>query len=226
LTGLLDAAPEAVYAYESMQTAKLTTQQLEDFLEIGNIGAGNAASRLSDLIGRRCFISLPKAVYSDVKNLKDNLGLDNTFAVAIHLEAVGDIRCRFLLFMKWLYAPIIVHYMKKAASSAAGEEVDMAAEFALKRLAEMMAKTFTESINRFLMLSGRLTVPEMTIDSGSTALNHILNGKEDVDTEQLVVHVDFNDYEKTFDGKLVYMINPGSQLILLNQLASVTAAKV
>ena len=46
-----------------IKPVKLGTEQIADLMEVGNIGAGNAASALSDLIHRRCVIDIPQITY-------------------------------------------------------------------------------------------------------------------------------------------------------------------
>ena len=197
---------------------KLTSEQLKDFQELGNIGAGNAASRLGEIIGRRVTIGLPQTVYSTLNDMKRSLGVDANFAVAIHVGATGDVQSSTFLMMRWAQVPILVHYLKKAASAAAGEETDIPAEFALKRMGETMSRAFSESINRFLMLSAKYTAPDMIVDSGSSVMDNVLKSEHGTEDNLLFISLDFSDPEVTFMGKLIHMLTPASQMIILNQL--------
>ena len=67
----------------------LTAEQLSDLAEIGNVGVGNAASCLSDLIHCRCLIGFPKVLQGDATTLKHHLGLDESYSISIHMGVMG-----------------------------------------------------------------------------------------------------------------------------------------
>jgi chemotaxis protein CheC len=205
-----------------MAPEKLTSEQMGDLREIGNVGAGNAASRLSDLLRRRCLIGFPEIVYSDLKGVKQCLGLNDSFAVTIHVGVLGDIQSRMILIMKWVYAPILVSYMRRAVAETAGGNVPLTADFVLKRLGEIMSRAFSDSVNEFLMINARVASPEMALDTGSMGLDALLDGKN-LGGEHLLIHTDFSDSEKTFEGKLAYILDPASQSVVLRQLNQLRA---
>ena len=70
----------------------LPSEHQDAFLEIGNIGAGHAATALSQMLMRRIDISLPRVNVIDITNFKDSFPFDDQSAIAvIHSKTSGDV---------------------------------------------------------------------------------------------------------------------------------------
>ena len=83
-----------------MQPIKLEPDQIADLMEIGNIGAGNAASKLSDLIRRRCVIDIPQITYVTSEDIRRILDMEDAFVVMMHIKIMGDIPATMFVVMK------------------------------------------------------------------------------------------------------------------------------
>ena len=196
---------------------QITPDKTNDLIEIANMGVGNSASRLSDLINHRCMIGVPEVMLADVKAIKERLKLDDTFVVAIHVGIEGDARACMFFVLKWIYIPVIVNYMTSTAAQLVGKDAIFTADFTLKRMAEEMTRAFSDSINRFLNMNAKLLSPEISMDTGSMSFDIILAKQNNQDEKQLLIHTGFSDPEKTFEGVMAYMLDPGSQRFLLEK---------
>lgn len=201
-----------------MSNISLTEEQINDFKEIGNIGAGNAASRLSDLIHRRCMIGVPEVLFLDRSGLKKAFDLGNAFAVAISIKIMGDIPAVMLIMIKRICAHKIIQYIIKETKQAGGKNFSFTAQVALKQLGENLTKAFSESIAQFLKGKAKFAMPDIVVDTWSTALDIMLEQIGAAEETQMVVYSSFYDPEKTFEGTYVYVLNQESQEIILNRM--------
>ncbi|MDO8667173.1 MAG: chemotaxis protein CheC, partial [Gemmatimonadales bacterium] len=71
--------------------------QLDALKEVENIGAGHAATALSQLTNRRIMISVPKIAVSRLEDVAEQLGEPNEVVAAILLHMLGDLTGRTLL---------------------------------------------------------------------------------------------------------------------------------
>lgn len=197
---------------------RLSNEQLGDFKEVGNIGAGKAASRLSDLIHRKCLIHFPEVSYFTLPEIKKTFDEPDSFAVALCIKIMGDIPAIMFVITKRVYAQLIVKYMTKVPVQSAGKDLPFTAQFALKQLGEMLTKSFSEAISQFLMTKAKYAMPEIIIDTWSTALELILSRLSQPDKTQLVAHSGFYDSEKTFEGKFIYILGPDVQEAILTRI--------
>jgi len=112
-----------------MQPVKLDADQIADLIEVGNIGAGNAASRLSDLIHRRCIIDIPEISYMSTQEVCRILDMENSFVVMMHIKIMGDIPATMFVVLKRAYAQTIVRYMTNEGLDPTGKDLDFTAQF-------------------------------------------------------------------------------------------------
>lgn len=200
-----------------MQPVKLAADQIADLMEVGNIGAGNAASKLSDLIHRRCVIDIPQITYASAEDIQRVLDMEDSYVVMMHIKIMGDIPATMFVVMKRAFAQTIVKYMTKDGLDLTGKDLGFTAQFALKQLGEILTRSFFDSIHQLLMAKAKYAMPEIIMDAWSAAQESILS-RFAKDGEHLLIHSAFFDPEKTFTGKFIYALSQESQLVVLNRI--------
>ncbi|MDI6710342.1 MAG: chemotaxis protein CheC [Thermoanaerobacterales bacterium] len=76
-----------------MESSKaFSAMQLDVLQEIGNIGAGNAATALASLLGARVNISVPKAAFLPLDEVLDYVGGMEESVACVQLRVTGDIQ--------------------------------------------------------------------------------------------------------------------------------------
>jgi chemotaxis protein CheC len=210
VTGILSSAGSA-------DQLKLTEDQINDLMEVANIGVGNAAAHLSDLIHHRCVIEIPGVIYLDVPSIKRMLDQQNSYAVALHMRIMGDVPALMFVIMRRIYAQAIVNRMLKT-NEPMGRDLSFTAQFALKQLGELLTTSFSDAISNFLKSKAKYSMPQILVDMWSTALDAILAQIQPPHEEQLVIRSAFFDPEKTYEGQFVYILNPESQRAILHRI--------
>jgi chemotaxis protein CheC len=200
-----------------MQPVKLEQDQIADLMEVGNIGAGNAASALSDLIHRRCVIDIPQVTYESAEDLRRVLDMEDSYVVMMHIKIMGDIPATMFVIMKRSFAQTVVRYMTRDGLDPTGKDMSFTAQFALKQLGEILTKSFFDSVHQLLMAKAKYAMPEIIMDSWSAAQDSILS-RFAKDGEHLLIHSAFFDPEKTFTGKFIYALSQDSQTVVLNRI--------
>jgi chemotaxis protein CheC len=89
---------------------ELNSFQLDVLREIGNIGAGNAATALADLLSDRESMSVPELTIADANAVVSMLGGPENPVVGILLTMSVDVKGIIMLFLKrnfsmWYSAP-------------------------------------------------------------------------------------------------------------------------
>ncbi len=208
-----------------MESVKLAPEQIADLMEVGNIGAGNAASKLSDLIHRRCVIDIPQISYVDFKDIRRIMDMEDSYVVMMHIKIMGDIPATMFVVMKRAYAQVIVKYMTKDGLDLAGRDLGFTAQFALKQLGEILTKSFFDSIHQLLMAKAKYAMPEIIMDAWSAAQESMVSRFPKEEGENLLIHSAFFDPEKSFIGKFIYALNHDSQQVVLNRIKLLLSAK-
>ena len=70
---------------------ELNSMQIDVLREIGNIGAGNAATALSKMISKRIDMDVPKINILEFKNVAELVGGPETEVIGIYFKVNGDI---------------------------------------------------------------------------------------------------------------------------------------
>jgi two-component system, chemotaxis family, chemotaxis protein CheY len=196
----------------------LTTSQINDLMELGNIGAGNAASRLSDLIGRRCLISTPKVDIHDVETVLTVFSDENCLLASQGLRILGDIPAVMVVAIGRDQAAAIAHLMSRGVL---GDTADLSAVAfsALKRAGEFLTRAFSQAVNLFLLDRKNQSVPDVDIADSPGDLKSFLKGRGP-DGRCLILHCGFSDIERTFEGQLAYILPSESRETVLKRLQS------
>lgn len=207
-----------------IKPSKLDPDQIADLMEVGNIGAGNAASALSDLIHRRCVIDIPQITYVAAEDMARIIDMEDSYVVMMHIKIMGDIPATMFVLMKRAFAQTVVKYMTKEGLDPTGKDLGFTAQFALKQLGEILTKSFFDSIHQLLMAKAKYAMPEIIMDAWSAAQESMLS-RFAQDGEQLLIHSAFFDPEKTFTGKFIYALSRESQVVVLNRIKLLLAPK-
>lgn len=202
---------------------RLTEQQAGDFKELGNIGAGYAASQLADIIGQRCMIGLPSVVGLNSETLHDLSGEMDDFAVSIDVRSRGDFESSMYVIMKAFSAERVIREMSKVESKKSGNLVDMKREYALKKLGESLVQSYMNGINSFLQTKSVLSPPELIVDLYDKALDRTLRRLLQIDGEQILIHTSFTAPDETFDGTFALILNRVAQFGIITKMGQLTS---
>lgn len=82
-----------------MDVWNLSAIQLDALKEVGNIGAGNAATALSKMLRQRVYMSVPKATVMPLSKIGDLVGGPETPVWGIYLQMEGDLEGHMLFLL-------------------------------------------------------------------------------------------------------------------------------
>ncbi len=203
---------------------RLTEAQQSDFKELGNIGAGYAASQLADLVGQRCMIAIPNVYALNAGTLQDLAGEQDDFAVALDVRARGDFESSMYIIMKAFSAERIVREMGKTESKKSGNLVDLRREFALKKLGEKLVASYMDAVNNFLRTKSMISPPELIIDLYNRALDKTLRRLLQLDGEQILIHTTFTAPDESFEGSFAFILNRTAQFAVMAKIGQMTTS--
>ena len=114
-------------------------------------------------------------------------------------------------------AAAIVRYMTE--DPGGGKDLSAAARFALKQVGEFMTRAFSQAVNQFILDRARQAMPELSVlDSPQDAEDLF---KDDGNGgPSLLIHCGLSDMDRTFEGKLAYVLDPAAQKDVIARLGS------
>jgi len=197
------------------------SKHLDVFKEIGNIGAGHAASALATLLDRRISMSVPEASvlpFSDIVNVLDG---PETIVTGLLVDVSGDLNGYILLLLAMDDAMAMV---SQALSEPARDTTDPDFELTelekdtLLEIANILVGSFLSAITSFSGLSATPTVPQMSIDMLGAILSIALIEYGKIGDSVLFLKTQFNDLAGDINGHFFLIPDYNSYKILLNAL--------
>ena len=177
-------------------------------LELGSIGAGHAATSLSDILQQPITIDVPKIHQIKPHLIPQFYNLHDVPTTAIYLQLKEAFGCDILLMFESTEAKKIAAMMTMASSI---EEVDPAMETsALQELANILIGSFLTSISDFIGLGLFPTTPETVVDVFDAIIDNFLI-KQSMSSENVLI------FETRFmrsgeDAKSILMLFPSEEL--------------
>ena len=197
------------------------SKHLDVFKEIGNIGAGHAASALAGLLDRRISMSVPEASVLHFNDIVSVLDGPETLVAGVLIDVSGDLNGYILLLLSMDDAMAMV-------SQALHEPVRDTADpdFALTEMekdtlleiSNILVGSFLSAITSFSGLGAIPTVPQMAIDMLGAILSIAMIEYGKIGDSVLFLKTQFNDLAGDINGHFFLIPDFNSYKMLLNAL--------
>lgn len=191
----------------------LTPMQLDVLKEIGNIGAGNAATALSKLINRKIDMTVPAVNVIPFYDVFSKIGEDQ-IAIGIVVRVLGDTPGNILFILKKETALKIIEQL----TGEKGEQISEMGNSVICEIGNIVSGSYMNAIAEFTKLSILPSVPAVTYDMLGAILSTTFIESGQFDDYVLDIETVFlqNDFE--ISGHFYYVPMPGSLEKMLNAL--------
>lgn len=142
---------------------KFSTVHLDILQEIGNIGVGNAATALADLLQAKVNIGVPRAAFLDLNDAAAMLGGLEKPVVCVNLQVTGDISATVLYVFDQTSACTLVDLLTGQPEGTTGV-LDEMGYSAVMEVGNIMTGSFTGAIATMTGLSLAPSVPVLAHD--------------------------------------------------------------
>lgn len=139
--------------------------------EIGNIGAGNATTALSQMINARVDMFVPKVEMLAFKELAEIIGGAETLVAGILLTLSGDIEGSMLFILENKAAHHLVHKLTGFDADYNAEVFTELEYSALLEIGNIISGAYLTAISKLTNLNFVLTVPCISVDMAGAILS-------------------------------------------------------
>jgi chemotaxis protein CheC len=183
-------------------------ENLGVFLELGSIGAGHAATALSEVLQQPVSIEVPKLLTVPAHMIQKYYRRYDAPTEAVHLQLLDDCGCDILLLIELSEAKKIAAVMTMAASI---DECDGEIQSsAIKELANILIGSFLTAISDFSGVKLLPTTPHSIIDGFDSIIDNFLVKQSMTSEEALVFETRLKRSGQDSDSLL--MIFPSLEL--------------
>lgn len=192
----------------------MTPIQLDALREVGNIGSGNAATALSQLLNKEINMTVPSINIVPFDEVFAGEGAERV-VIGIIVRVLGDTPGNILFVLEKSAADDII-------KTLTGEESDQLTEMGNSVLCEIgniLASSFMNAIAKFTKLSIIPSVPAVSYDMLGAILSTIFIESGQFDEQVLDLETRFiQNSRDDFKGHFYYIPMPGSLEKILNTL--------
>ena len=196
-----------------MDYSELTTMQLDVLQEVGNIGAGNAATALSELLNEKVDMSVPAVNIIPFDDIFSSIDVE-VVVIGVVVRVLGDIPGNILFTLEKDVALRII-------SGLVGEEQQQITELGNSTFCEIgniISSSFMNAIAELTKLEVRPSVPAVALDMMAAILSTTFIESGQFDEYVLDLETNFLQENEKIRGHFYYIPMPGSLEKILNSL--------
>lgn len=188
---------------------QLADYQLDVLKEVGNIGAGHAATALSTLLSKPVDMTVPNVRLVPFECIAESVGGDEEIVLAVFLRVLGDAPGNMFFIMETASA-------KNLLRSMAGMDITSYEEFsemeysALGEIGNILVGSYVSSLADFTGLSLSPTVPSLAIDMAGAILSFGLLQFGQMGDQALLIDTKFLEGQEEVRGHFFLIPDPES----------------
>lgn len=155
--------------------AKFSLEQVNDqyfdvLKEIGNIGAGNATTAISNMLSIKVNMDVPTVEFLTFQELPTAIGAEEETVVGIYLEVESDISGSMMFLLKMDSARYLVNRLMGRNDGYAEEfsEMDMSA---IKEIGNIISGSYLSALSTMTNMVITSSVPYLAIDMAAAILS-------------------------------------------------------
>lgn len=153
-----------------MDLDQIDNMHFDVLKEIGNIGAGNATTALSQMINSKVDMKVPVVDLLEFRDLPDVVGGAETIVVGILLTIDGDIDGMMMFMLEVESAHHLVDMIIGTKSNTADDFSEMELS-ALNEIGNIIAGAYLSSLSALTNMRISASVPYMSIDMSGAILS-------------------------------------------------------
>lgn len=194
---------------------RLTELQLDALREICSIGAGNAATAVSQMVNRRITLSVPAIRLVPITEAARAIGDPQALIAGVYCKVMGELSGGFILTFPREIAFTLSDMLLNVPAGKT-RILDELGKSALQEMGNVVIGAFVAALAKILNKSMLMSVPKFAFDMAGAVIDFILVELAEVAEQALVMEIVFSDVNKTIDGRFFVLADPGSLKILLS----------
>jgi chemotaxis protein CheC len=199
----------------------LNALELDALREIGNMGAGRAATALSQMLGQTIRITVPKASIIRMEDLPDPLGGPDALVAATYFRVYGDAPGRLLIFLTQETLPHVLTLLTGQAPQK-GAPLSVDEQSALKELGNILCSQYLNALADLMKVQLLPSVPALAFDMVRSVMQSVMADVAEHSSQALLIENQFMEAGRPVALYLFYLPEAGSLEGMLALLAKVT----
>lgn len=184
--------------------------------EIGNIGAGNAATSLSQMLSKRIDMNVPEVSLLDYENVINSIGGAENIVVGILVSFEGEIEGVILFLLKKEFVHMILNSLL-GTELHSFEDISEMEMSALSEIGNIMVSSYVNSISSLTNMAIDITVPSLNIDMSGALLDAVTAEFSEAADRVIFIREKYFCQEETIYSHMLLLPSMSSLEILLRK---------
>lgn len=176
--------------------------------ELGNIGAGNAATALASMISKKVNMNVPNVQILEFKEVAEILGGEENQVVGIYFELSGDVIGNMLFVLDMSSAINLTNMLYNRENKE--RELDEMDISAISEVGNILASSYANSLSSLTGLKIAISVPSISIDMAGAILSVPAIQYGHISDHALMVETVFEENQNLVVGNLFFLPNLSS----------------
>jgi len=153
-----------------MDPRDLGPRQLDGLREVANIGAGHAATALSQMIDQRVLISVPAIRVVQLEEVPELIGAPEQVVSAVMMKLIGDVTGRTVQLFPGPTASAMVGALLGRNGLHFPDDFAENEQSALKEVSNILVGAYINALSEFMGMMLIMSPPAIAIDTASAVL--------------------------------------------------------
>jgi chemotaxis protein CheC len=195
----------------------LNDMHLDVLREIGNIGSGNAASSLSQMIGQAVYIDVPDVRILDSSQVIELMGGPETMIAGLMVCLTGNIEGMMMFLIDQRFAGVLLQALMGIENTDFNDIDDMS-KSAIQEMSNIMTASFVNAIADMTGLTIDKTAPAICIDMLGAIMNVPATFFANMSDKILFIQNEFGSEEPKAPAHIIMMPDIESLTRLMGSL--------
>ncbi len=204
-----------------MTEKDLSSLQKDVLKEIGNIGAGNATTSLSELTNKKIQMEVPSVQVVSFNEMMDFIGGSDQTVVGLYFRISGDTPGAVYFILTIEEAEALVKQMIPSADVDVLNDKDTNSYTfsALKEVGNIVTGSYLSALSDFMGLDMSYSIPYLSVDmAGAIITVGLVEISQETDNA-IVINTEIKDGEKNqFNGQFILLPDPEALPIIFSAL--------
>lgn len=187
----------------SIDVENLNSFMIDILKELGNIGAGNAATALASMTSKKIDMEVPNVKILEFKDVAPILGGEEKLIIGIYFELSGHIKGNIMFALNMLSAINLTNILLNRDKQ--DEQLDEMDISALSEIGNILAASYANSLSSLTNLKIMVSVPSVCVDMAGAILSVPAIQFGYVSDHALLIETVFEENKKLVEAKLFFL---------------------
>ncbi len=201
---------------DSMSIESLNQQHIDVLKEIGNIGAGNAATALAGMLGKKIDMDVPKVKILGIREVAEVLGGEENIVAGIYFNVHGDIQGNIMFLLDLDSSKLLTNMlMGKSRENGELDEMDRSA---LREVGNILSGAYIASLVSLTNFDIQHSVPSLAVDMAGAVMSVPAIQFSHISDKVLFIETELKEGEDLVEARFFLIPDEPSFKKILNSL--------